>query len=69
MRPENPTEKLSKFTNLNKLGNRLLFLKMALLVDRYRPRSLDALTFHTDLSKRLRALVREPFGPKQSRNN
>lgn len=31
---------------------------MALLVDKLRPRSLDALTFHHDLSERLSALVR-----------
>lgn len=31
---------------------------MALLVDKLRPRSLDALTYHQDLSDRLSALVR-----------
>lgn len=30
---------------------------MALLVDKHRPRSLEALTYHHDLSDRLRALV------------
>jgi hypothetical protein len=35
-------------------------LKMALLVDKLRPRTLDALTYHPDLSDRLRSLVREP---------
>lgn len=30
---------------------------MALLVDKHRPRTLDALTYHQDLSDRLRALV------------
>lgn len=30
---------------------------MALLVDKLRPRSLDALTYHPDLSNRLSALV------------
>ena len=30
---------------------------MALLVDKYRPRTLDALTYHGDLSERLRILV------------
>lgn len=30
---------------------------MALLVDKHRPRSLDALTYHKDLSERLRSLV------------
>lgn len=33
---------------------------MALLVDKLRPRSLDALTYHKDLSDRLSALVRQP---------
>ena len=31
---------------------------MALLVDKYRPRSLEALTYHENLSKRLKSLVR-----------
>lgn len=31
---------------------------MALLVDKHRPRSLDALSYHPELSERLRALVR-----------
>ena len=31
---------------------------MALLVDRLRPRTLEALTYHHDLSARLKALVR-----------
>lgn len=31
---------------------------MALLVDKHRPRSLEGLTFHDDLSKRLKSLVR-----------
>jgi replication factor C subunit 3/5 len=30
---------------------------MALLVDKHRPRSLDALSYHHELSERLRALV------------
>lgn len=30
---------------------------MALLVDKYRPRSLETLTYHEDLSERLRSLV------------
>ena len=30
---------------------------MALLVDKYRPRSLEALTYHADLSERLRSLA------------
>ena len=30
---------------------------MALLVDKYRPKSLDALSFHKDLSIKLQALV------------
>jgi hypothetical protein len=30
---------------------------MALLVDKHRPRSLDSLTYHHDLSERLRSLV------------
>lgn len=34
--------------------------KMALLVDKLRPRSLDALTYHQDLSSRLSSLVRCP---------
>ena len=33
------------------------FAKMALIVDKHRPRSLDDLTFHDELSKRLRSLV------------
>lgn len=32
---------------------------MALIVDKHRPRSLDALTYHDELSERLRSLVRE----------
>jgi hypothetical protein len=31
---------------------------MALLVDKHRPRSLESLTYHEDLSQRLKALVR-----------
>lgn len=31
---------------------------MALLVDKLRPRSLDSLSYHTELSERLRSLVR-----------
>lgn len=31
---------------------------MALIVDKHRPRSLDALTYHSELSDRLRSLVR-----------
>lgn len=30
---------------------------MALIVDKHRPRSLEALTYHTDLSERLKSLV------------
>lgn len=30
---------------------------MALLVDKHRPRSLETLTYHHDLSDRLRSLV------------
>jgi hypothetical protein len=30
---------------------------MALLVDKHRPRSLDALSYHPELSDRLKALV------------
>lgn len=33
---------------------------MALLVDKLRPRTLDALTYHPELSDRLRSLVRNP---------
>jgi hypothetical protein len=33
---------------------------MALLVDKHRPRSLDALSYHPELSDRLRALVKPP---------
>jgi hypothetical protein len=32
-------------------------LKMALIVDKHRPRSLDTLTYHEELSDRLRSLV------------
>lgn len=35
-------------------------LKMALLVDKHRPRSLDALSYHPELSDRLKALVMLP---------
>jgi hypothetical protein len=31
--------------------------RMALIVDKHRPRSLDALTYHDELSERLRSLV------------
>ena len=34
---------------------------MALLVDKHRPRSLDQLSYHDDLSERLRSLVSLPF--------
>lgn len=34
---------------------------MALLVDKHRPRSLDQLTYHKDLSERLRSLVIPPL--------
>lgn len=33
---------------------------MALLVDKLRPRTLDALSYHPELSDRLRSLVRNP---------
>lgn len=33
---------------------------MALLVDKHRPRNLEALSYHPDLSDRLRALVWTP---------
>lgn len=33
---------------------------MALLVDKLRPRNLDALSYHPELSDRLRSLVRNP---------
>ena len=33
---------------------------MALLVDKHRPRSLDALSYHPELSDRLKALVSLP---------
>lgn len=36
---------------------------MALFVDRYRPRSLDDLDYHPELSSRLRALVRSNSTP------
>ncbi len=36
---------------------------MALLVDKHRPRSLDQLTYHKDLSARLRSLVFPPISP------
>lgn len=34
---------------------------MALLVDKYRPRTLDNLTYHPTLSSRLKSLVCIPF--------
>jgi len=41
-----------------------IFAIMALLVDKLRPRSLEALTYHKDLSTRLSSLVRFPtFDP------
>lgn len=36
---------------------------MALLVDKHRPRNLEALSYHPELSDRLRALVRMPATP------
>ena len=33
---------------------------MALIVDKHRPRTLDTLTYHEELSDRLRSLVRTP---------
>jgi hypothetical protein len=36
---------------------------MALLVDKHRPRNLDALNYHPELSERLRALVSEANPP------
>jgi replication factor C subunit 3/5 len=41
---------------------------MALLVDKHRPRSLDQLTYHKDLSERLRSLVSCPSINPQSQN-
>jgi hypothetical protein len=34
---------------------------MALLVDKHRPRNLEALSYHPELSDRLRALVSEAY--------
>lgn len=44
----------------------IIIITMALLVDKHRPRSLDTLTYHHDLSDRLRSLVsrQSPFGPQ-----
>jgi hypothetical protein len=39
---------------------------MALLVDKHRPRSLDDLTYHHDLSERLRSLVRHQLSSHES---
>jgi hypothetical protein len=36
---------------------------MALLVDKLRPRNLDALSYHPELSDRLRSLVRDLIPP------
>ena len=36
---------------------------MALLVDKHRPRNLDALNYHPELSERLRALVSQTNPP------
>lgn len=36
---------------------------MALFVDRYRPKTLDDLDYHPELSSRLRALVSSPLRP------
>jgi hypothetical protein len=44
---------------------------MALLVDKHRPRNLEALSYHPELSDRLRALVRKPttsFGRQSTTN-
>lgn len=41
---------------------------MALLVDKHRPRNLEALSYHPELSDRLRALVRTP-SKSSSRQN
>ena len=41
---------------------------MALLVDKYRPRTLDALTYHEDLSIRLKSLVSYLDGPDNNRS-
>jgi replication factor C subunit 3/5 len=39
---------------------------MALLVDKHRPRSLETLTYHHDLSDRLRSLV-SSFAPSDGK--
>ena len=38
---------------------------MALLVDKHRPRSLDALSYHPELSDRLKALVKPSKLPQK----
>jgi hypothetical protein len=40
--------------------SRQQIITMALLVDKHRPRSLDALSYHPELSDRLKALVKLP---------
>jgi len=40
------------------LAKKITAIAMALIVDKHRPRSLDNLTYHEDLSERLRSLVR-----------
>lgn len=42
---------------------------MALLVDKHRPRSLDALSYHPSLSDRLKALVSPPETPTHLRKH
>jgi hypothetical protein len=42
-------------------------ITMALLVDKHRPRSLDQLSYHKDLSERLRSLVRLLPSPKPTK--
>jgi len=41
---------------------------MALLVDKHRPRSLEALSYHPDLSERLRSLVSRAYDGHATRH-
>jgi len=44
-------------------------VKMALIVDKHRPKSLDDLTYHDELSQRLRSLVCGPLQQPLQKND
>ena len=53
----------ARFSRKSSLLSALSAAGMALFVDRYRPKTLDDLDYHPELSSRLRALVSSPLRP------